>query len=91
MTLFRQIFSKHIESAVAQFDLEELRTLAAERKVALLCYEADAAGCHRSIVANYIAKLRNLAIVHLTVEQGRTANSGRSRTDNHSREGLAAA
>lgn len=91
MLLFQKIFNEHMVTPSAQTDLKALRALVSDKRVALLCYEADAAGCHRAIVANAIAKPGNLAIVHLRVEQGRTANGGRSRTDDHSREGLAAA
>jgi uncharacterized protein (DUF488 family) len=91
MALFRQIFGAHMATDIAQVDLEALRSLVVDRKVALLCYEANAADCHRTIVANAIAKLGNLTILHLKVEQGRTVTGGRARTDNHSGEGLAAA
>jgi uncharacterized protein (DUF488 family) len=43
----RAIFAQHMTAPEAQRDLAALRALAAERRVALLCYEADAAGCHR--------------------------------------------
>jgi len=91
ITLFRKIFSRHLETQVAQADLETLRTLAAKKRVVLLCYEADAAACHRTIVANSIAKSENWSIVHLNVEQGQSASRGRSRTNHNSREGVAAA
>jgi len=91
MALFREIFGAHMATDVAKVDLEALRVLVAERKVALLCYEADAAGCHRTIVADAIAKHGNLSILHLRVEQGRAVAGGRSRADNRSGEGLAAA
>lgn len=91
MTLFRKIFGAHMATDVAQVDLEALRALVADRKVALLCYEADAAGCHRTIVADAIAKPENLPILHLRVEQGRAATGGQARADNRSGEGLAAA
>jgi uncharacterized protein (DUF488 family) len=43
----RAIFAEHMKGPDAQRDLAALRALAAERRVALLCYEADAACCHR--------------------------------------------
>ena len=91
MALFRQIFGAHMATDEARQDLEALRALVTDRKVALLCYEADAAGCHRAIVANAIANPGNLSILHLRVEQGRAITGGRARADNHSGEGLAAA
>ncbi|WP_189091168.1 DUF488 domain-containing protein [Deinococcus ruber] len=41
--------------------LEELGRLAARETVALLCYEADPADCHRSLIA---ARLRELGMVN---------------------------
>ena len=46
----RAIFAEQMEGPDAVRDLAALRVLAAERRVALLCYEADAAGCHRRAV-----------------------------------------
>ncbi|WP_424950727.1 DUF488 family protein [Deinococcus sp.] len=40
--------------------LEELARLAAQERVALLCYEADPGQCHRSLIAG---RLRDLALV----------------------------
>ncbi|HVY35057.1 MAG TPA: DUF488 domain-containing protein [Caulobacteraceae bacterium] len=91
MVLFREIFDRYLATAVAKSELEKLLSLALEKRVALLCYEADPEGCHRTIVANSIAKLGNLSILHLKVESERAANSGRSRTDNYSGESVAAA
>jgi uncharacterized protein (DUF488 family) len=91
MPLFRKIFSEHLETATALQDLETLRILVTARRVVLLCYEADATTCHRTIVANRLAKCANLSIVHLRVDRGHTTSSGRSRADHHSRQGLAAA
>jgi uncharacterized protein (DUF488 family) len=91
LALFREIFGEHLNTPAAQLDLQSLRKLAAGRRVALLCYEAEADACHRTIVANSIAKLGNLAIVHLRVERGQSASGGRVRANHRSREGLAAA
>jgi uncharacterized protein (DUF488 family) len=43
----RAIFAEHMRAPEAQADLAKLDTLARESRVALLCYEAEAAGCHR--------------------------------------------
>lgn len=91
MPLFRQIFGAHLATAEAQADLARLQALTATKSVALLCYEADAEGCHRSIVAKLIANSGNLSIVHLSVEAGRATGSDRSRANDHSRQSLAAA
>ncbi len=47
----RRIFEGHLEEPAAQGALETAAGIAAARTAALLCYEADAAGCHRTIVA----------------------------------------
>jgi uncharacterized protein (DUF488 family) len=91
MALFRTIFATHLSTPEAQIDLETLKAVAGKRRVALLCFESDAGGCHRTIVANEVANSGNVSIVHLAVERGRAAKDGQSRTDHHSGESLAAA
>lgn len=49
-----RIYRKHLEEPEAQIQLTEATEIASERPAALLCYEADAAGCHRRIVADLI-------------------------------------
>jgi uncharacterized protein (DUF488 family) len=61
----RAIFEEHLQEPGAQVELARATELAAERKAALLCYEADANGCHRLIVADRIAGRLNCAIVNL--------------------------
>ena len=50
----RRIFQDHMQEPEAQLALARAVEVAAERRAALLCYEADAAGCHRRIVASDI-------------------------------------
>jgi uncharacterized protein (DUF488 family) len=50
----REIFEAHLAEPAAQLQLAHAAEIAAERRAALLCYEADAAGCHRRIVAERI-------------------------------------
>ena len=50
----RRIYSAHLEEPQAQLELAEAATIAAARPAALLCYEADAAHCHRAIVADLV-------------------------------------
>jgi uncharacterized protein (DUF488 family) len=85
--LFCQIFGAHMETGPATAALSELERLARRSAVALLCYEADAAFCHRSIVATHVARAANLAIVHLRVDE---ALGGRSRADDRLGESVAA-
>jgi uncharacterized protein (DUF488 family) len=49
-----EIFEAHLADPAAQLQLAQATEIATERKAALLCYEADAAGCHRRIVAQRI-------------------------------------
>lgn len=49
-----EIFARHMETPEAQDGLALATSIAGAQKVALLCYEACAAGCHRRIVANMI-------------------------------------
>lgn len=88
--LFRRIFFAHMETAAAQSELAQLRSLAAERRVALLCYEADHAQCHRAIVTALLAPRANLDVDHLRVV-ARGGVSGAKREGDYSRQGLAAA
>ena len=59
------IYNRHLEEPQAQLQLAEATEIARERKAALLCYEADAAGCHRRIVAELIHEQTGLKVVDL--------------------------
>jgi uncharacterized protein (DUF488 family) len=61
----RAIFEAHLEEPAAQLELGRATELAAERKAALLCFEADANGCHRLIVAERIREHIGCPIVNL--------------------------
>ena len=50
----RDIFETHLAEPAAQLELARAAEIAVERPAALLCFEADAAGCHRRIVAEEI-------------------------------------
>jgi uncharacterized protein (DUF488 family) len=47
----RLIYADQLETPEAELAMEQLLDAAAGRKSVLLCYEADAAGCHRSMLA----------------------------------------
>ena len=51
-----EIFHAHMAEPGARMELAKATDLAKGSKVALLCYEADAAGCHRTILANWICE-----------------------------------
>jgi uncharacterized protein (DUF488 family) len=52
----REIFEAHLAEPKAQLQLAQAVELARARKAALLCYEADPKGCHRTIVAQHMAE-----------------------------------
>lgn len=86
---FRRVFSAHLRTQEAQADLEVLREVANRQRVALVCYEADATHCHRSMVARALASNEDFEILHLGVSGGQRIE--RRRADDCSGEGLAAA
>ena len=49
-----RIYEAHLDEPEAQLALNEAVGVAAARKAALLCFEADARDCHRAIVASLI-------------------------------------
>ena len=59
------IFEEHRAEPAAQLELAAAKELAAERKIALLCFEADHRGCHRKILADRICEDLGCAIEHL--------------------------
>ncbi len=46
-----EIFEGQLAEPQAQIELARATEIAGERKSALLCFEADACGCHRALVA----------------------------------------
>ena len=66
---FHAIFHAQMETEAARDDLARAGDLAASGAVCLMCYERDAARCHRSIVAERLAQATGLAVRHLIVER----------------------
>lgn len=62
---FRKIFSDHLRSSEAREDLYEAIDVAVKRTAVLLCFEKDHRNCHRCMVADKMATLGNLQLVHL--------------------------
>ena len=60
-----EIYRVHLEEPQAQIQLAEACDVAGERPAALLCYEADAAHCHRAIVADLIRRRLGCEVVDL--------------------------
>ena len=61
----RRIFEDHLAEPGAQVELAQATDIARERRAALMCYEANAAGCHRSIVADRIRGATGCAVENL--------------------------
>ena len=59
------IYEAHLAEPAAQLQLAQATEMARERPAALLCYEADAGGCHRRIVADRIREALGCEIVDL--------------------------
>lgn len=61
----RRIFEDHLEEPAAQLQMGRAAEIAGDRKAALLCYEADACGCHRQIVAQRLSDQLGLKVEDL--------------------------
>lgn len=60
-----EIYEAHLAEPSAQLQLAQAAEIARERPAALLCYEADAGGCHRRIVADRIREALGCEVVDL--------------------------
>ena len=62
----RAIFLKHLATPEAQAELDPLAGIVRSgRRVCLLCFEADPAHCHRSLVAKALGELVPIEVRHL--------------------------
>ena len=61
----REIFAEHMQEPPSQLAFEQLRYLAKEKKTALLCFEADHAGCHRAALAERLQAEDGFEVVNL--------------------------
>ena len=65
----KKMFEEYVDKIIPQGEkeIETLRQMLREKRIALLCYEADATDCHRSFVAQEIFRLekKKLEIVDL--------------------------
>jgi uncharacterized protein (DUF488 family) len=59
------IYNAHLVEPEAQLALAQATEIAAETPSALLCFEADAGGCHRRIVADLIQEKIGCKVVDL--------------------------
>ena len=60
-----EIFNAHMAEPAAQKELAQAIAIARDEPAALLCYEADAAGCHRRIIADLIRDELGCTVVDL--------------------------
>ncbi|HST91724.1 MAG TPA: DUF488 domain-containing protein [Brevundimonas sp.] len=61
----RDIFADHMAEPPAQMAFARLREIASDRPTALLCFEADHAGCHRAVLAERLAAEDGFEVVNL--------------------------
>ena len=62
----RKIYRTHLAAADAQMELDALADIVrGGRRVCLLCFEADAAHCHRTLVADALSAMVPLRVTHL--------------------------
>ena len=60
------IYEAHLAEPAVQLELAHALDIARDRPSALLCYEADAAHCHRRIVAERLSQAAEFEIEDLT-------------------------
>jgi uncharacterized protein (DUF488 family) len=63
--VMREIFEAHLAEPAAQLQLAQAIEIAKGRKAALLCYEADHRGCHRSIVVEHMREAADFQVENL--------------------------
>ena len=61
----RAIFEGALAEPAAHVQLAQLKALAAEKRIAMLCFEADHAGCHRAVLAERLAAEDGFEVVNL--------------------------
>jgi uncharacterized protein (DUF488 family) len=61
----REIFEAHLAEPEAQLQLAKAIEIAKAKKAALLCYEADHRGCHRSIVVERMQEAADFKVENL--------------------------
>lgn len=61
----REIFAEHMHEPPSQLAFEQLRALATDKPTALLCFEADHAGCHRAALAERLEAEDGFEVVNL--------------------------
>jgi uncharacterized protein (DUF488 family) len=88
---FRAIYSRHLDSEVAQASLRELLDVAGEKPTCLLCFERDPVTCHRAIVAKEMTASGFEAMNLYADDPARYAHNAHRIPRHDSRQGVAAA
>jgi uncharacterized protein (DUF488 family) len=65
VTTMQAIFNAHMQEPDAEAAFQQLRHVAGEKRVALLCFEAEACGCHRAVLADRLAREDGAEVVDL--------------------------
>ena len=65
VAVMEAIYAAHLAEPEAQLELGQALEIAEERPAALLCYEADAAHCHRRIVAGRLTEAADFEVEDL--------------------------
>lgn len=61
----RSIFAEHMQEPPSQLAYARLREIAKDRPTALLCFEAEHAGCHRAVLAERLQAEDGFEVVNL--------------------------
>ena len=70
----REIYHEHLATPEAQDELEQLAGLVRSgKRVCILCFEADPAHCHRTLIAEALGKLVPIKVNHLRPEPAEAA------------------
>jgi uncharacterized protein (DUF488 family) len=66
---FLEVFNARMATKAAQVALDEVKDIALNETIVLLCYERDHKDCHRSIVADELKRLINIEVKHAGVRK----------------------
>lgn len=68
-SLFRSIYSRHLNTEAALTQLSHLKVVVRERATALLCFEKNPQECHRAMVANSISSDLGYRVINLFADK----------------------
>lgn len=67
--LFKKIFNQVMDSEIGQKSLSEVKDLAINNSICLMCYERDQKECHRKIVSDHLETVLNCKAQHIGVQK----------------------